>query len=496
MGQSGDTTAPLEDATESELAVSPASTTAYWVRIGSIDGVTVDSATATVTVDYTLTSTAGSGGSITRSPNLTQYSAGAVVTLRAAPSSGYVFTGWSGALSGDAASQTLTMNSNQTVGANFREMLVPEIVTEPGSATITSGGTTTLGVSASNGSSYQWYVGQSGDTTAPLEDATESELAVSPASTTAYWVRIGSIDGVTVDSATATVTVDYTLTSTAGSGGSITRSPNLTQYSAGAVVTLRAAPSSGYVFTGWSGALSGDAASQTLTMNSNHTVGANFAIVERPEISVSYEGVDIDNDDSSPSSIEGTDFGSVEPLLGSVSRTYRVHNTGNARLNLGEATSNSPDFTVDGLSSSIEAGAYDDFTVTFAPDSTGLKSAIILFTTNDTSSTPFSFAVSGSRLVPGEPFWEPVGWVYYAWPYAYSANESRWYFFNAEDQQWRVNLSTSQWGTLTAATGWNYYAWPYSYSIDQMSWHWYNLDVQWLIDLQAGEWMRLGRSGD
>ncbi len=295
---------------------------------------------------------------------------------------------------------------------------------------------------------------------------------------------------------TATVTVDYTLTSSAGSGGSITRSPNLTQYSAATVVTLTAVPSSGYVFTGWSGALSGDAASQPLTMNSNQTVGANFAIVERPEISVSYEGVNIDNDDSSPSSIEGTDFGSVEPLVGSVSRTYRVHNTGNARLNLGEATSNSPDFTVDGLSSSIEAGAYDDFTVTFAPDSTGLKSAIILFTTNDTSSTPFSFAVSGSRLVPGEPFWEPVGWVYYAWPYAYSANESRWYFFNAEDQQWRVNLSTSQWGTLTAATGWNYYAWPYSYSTDQSSWHWYNLNVQWLIDLQASEWMRLGRSGD
>jgi hypothetical protein len=82
--------------------VSPASTTAYWVRIGSIDGVTVDSATATVTVDYTLTSTAGSGGSITRSPNLTQYSAGAVVTLTAVPLNGYVFTGWSGALSGDA----------------------------------------------------------------------------------------------------------------------------------------------------------------------------------------------------------------------------------------------------------------------------------------------------------------------------------------------------------------------------------------------------------
>ena len=95
--------------------------------------------TATVTVDYTLTSTAGSGGSIARSPDLAQYSAGAVVRLTAAPSSGYLFTGWSGALSGDALSQTLTMDGNQTVGANFREILVPVMVTEPSSSTITSG---------------------------------------------------------------------------------------------------------------------------------------------------------------------------------------------------------------------------------------------------------------------------------------------------------------------------------------------------------------------
>jgi len=419
-----------------------------------------------------------------------------VVRLTAAPSSGYLFTGWSGALSGDALSQTLTMDGNQTVGANFREILVPVMVTEPSSSTITSGGTTTLGVSASNGSSYQWYIGASGDTTAPLEEATDSELEVSPTSTTAYWVRISSSDGVTVDSASATVTVDYTLTSTAGSGGSIARSPDLAQYSAGAVVRLTAAPSSGYLFTGWSGALSGDALSQTLTMDGNQTVGANFAIIERPKVSMTYEGVEIDNDDSSPSSIKGTDFGSVEALVGSVSRTYRIHNTGNARLNLGAVTSNSPEFTVDGLSSSIEAGAYDDFTVSFVPDSTGLKSAMIILTTNDIRSISFSFAVSGVGTEPSEPFWEPSGWVYYAWPYAYSVNASRWYFFNASDTQWRVNLSRDQWGTLDGTTGWNYYAWPYSYSIDQNSWHWYNVDVQWLVDLQTGEWMKLGRSAD
>ena len=151
---------------------------------------------------------------------------------------------------------------------------------------------------------------------------------------------------------------------------------------------------------------------------------------------------------------------------------------------------------MDGLSSSIEAGAYDDFTVSFVPDSTGLKSAMIILTTNDIRSISFSFAVSGVGTEPSEPLWEPSGWVYYAWPYAYSVNASRWYFFNASDTQWRVNLSRDQWGTLDGTTGWNYYAWPYSYSIDQNSWHWYNVDVQWLVDLQTGEWMKLGRSAD
>ena len=94
------------------------------------------------------------------------------------------------------------------------------------------------------------------------------------------------------------------------------------------------------------------------------------------------------------------------------------------------------------------------------------------------------------------PVWEPQGWVYYAWPYAYSFAEGRWHFFNAADTQWRVNLSNGQWGALDDATGWNYYAWPYSYSNDQRDWHWYHADTQWVVDLLSGVWARLGGSGD
>ena len=99
-----------------------------------------------------------------------------------------------------------------------------------------------------------------------------------------------------------------------------------------------------------------------------------------------------------------------------------------------------------------------------------------------------------SYTPPQEARWEPAGWVYYAWPYAYDFTQGRWHFFNQSDKQWRVNLTNSQWATLDAATGWNYYAWPYSYSSDQGAWHWYNANIQWVFDLASGEWELFGGS--
>ncbi|MFB6457789.1 right-handed parallel beta-helix repeat-containing protein [Chitinophaga sp. Hz27] len=77
--------------------------------------------TSSGTNTYTLTTTPSpsAGGSITRSPNATSYTAGTVVTLTAVPASGYSFSGWSGGASGSSTSTTVTMNSNQSVTAAF-----------------------------------------------------------------------------------------------------------------------------------------------------------------------------------------------------------------------------------------------------------------------------------------------------------------------------------------------------------------------------------------
>ena len=48
----------------------------------------------------------------------------------------------------------------------------------------------------------------------------------------------------------------------------------------------------------------------------------------------------------------------------------------------------------------------------------------------------------------GDPAWEPQGWVYFSWPYAYSSNEGRWHYFDVSSTQWVVDLVTGIWETL------------------------------------------------
>lgn len=85
----------------------------------------------------------------------------------------------------------------------------PSITTQPASQGVTTGQTATLNVVAANIAplGYQWYQGQSGDTSAPIAGATAPSFTT-PAltATTSYWVAVVNIAGVT-DSSTAVVTV-------------------------------------------------------------------------------------------------------------------------------------------------------------------------------------------------------------------------------------------------------------------------------------------------
>ena len=92
----------------------------------------------------------------------------------------------------------------------------------------------------------------------------------------------GAIIG-TKSSNTATTAVRPQLTVNVGTGGTITApATSPATYDYGEAATITASPNAGYHFVNWTGDVSTvanvDAASTTVTMNSNYTIAANFAI--------------------------------------------------------------------------------------------------------------------------------------------------------------------------------------------------------------------------
>ncbi len=84
----------------------------------------------------------------------------------------------------------------------------PSITTQPSSQEIASGASASLSVTASGDDlTYQWFTGNSGDSTAPVTGATSSTLDTGALNvSTNYWVQITNAGG-SADSDTATITV-------------------------------------------------------------------------------------------------------------------------------------------------------------------------------------------------------------------------------------------------------------------------------------------------
>jgi uncharacterized repeat protein (TIGR02543 family) len=68
---------------------------------------------------FTLTITIDGQGSVIKEPNQTAYAYNTVVQLTAVPDTNWVFSNWSGDLTGNKNPDTITMNSNKTVTAHF-----------------------------------------------------------------------------------------------------------------------------------------------------------------------------------------------------------------------------------------------------------------------------------------------------------------------------------------------------------------------------------------
>ena len=227
MGQSGNTSQPINGATGSAISVQPTVTTSYWVRVSNSCTPAANSQTATVTVNGC---SAVFINSISDSASILQ---GSTVTLSANASGGTLTYDWFIGSPGDATNSagsgsSITVHPSTTTsywlrvrnscGASATSGAVivivtpcnaPQILIQPANADVLSGTSVSVSVGdiGSRPTRYQWFEGSAGDISRPVPNAgTASFTTPLLLASTSYWVRVANDCG-TIDSAVANLTV-------------------------------------------------------------------------------------------------------------------------------------------------------------------------------------------------------------------------------------------------------------------------------------------------
>lgn len=124
-----------------------------------------------------------------------------------------------------------------------------------------------------------------------------------------------------------------------------------------------------------------------------------------PSIEIEGNTTTISPNDLTPSAGDHTDFGNADVVSGLITRTFTINNNGSAALTLTGTVrvtvsgANPGDFIVtDQPAASVAAGGSDTFEVKFDPKASGLRTAIISVSSNDTvaGQSPYKFKVQGT----------------------------------------------------------------------------------------------------
>ena len=125
-----------------------------------------------------------------------------------------------------------------------------------------------------------------------------------------------------------------------------------------------------------------------------------------PEMIITGNGVEIVDGDLTPTVADHTDFGTHDVLVGSLTRTFFITNSGTADLTLqtpsiGGAAAG--DYSLQASPAlRLAAGAVTSFQITFDPMGGGLRSATVSIGSNDSDENPYDFAISGTGSVNPE----------------------------------------------------------------------------------------------
>jgi uncharacterized repeat protein (TIGR02543 family) len=243
--------------------------------------------TATFTPNnYTLTVANVGSGSVDMNPNQTTYPYGELVTLTATPDPGWVFTGWSGDLTGDTNPDSITVTGNTSILATFAEAVYTLAVTVVGNGSVDLSSVGPYGfgevvlVTATPDTGWT-FDGWSGG----LSGATTPETVI--------------VDGNKTITATFTPK-GYTLTLNTVGSGSITADPNQATYHHGDLVTVTATPAVGWSFMGWSGDLASSENPASITIAANTTATATFT---QDEYTITLTANGLGSIDASPDQV-------------------------------------------------------------------------------------------------------------------------------------------------------------------------------------------------
>ncbi len=148
----------------------------------------------------------------------------------------------------------------------------------------------------------------------------------------------------------------------------------------------------------------------TYQMTSNQfdaSVDAGIYQISYPEIDIQGNSVTIPDGDTTPSTTDSTEFGSVLVSSGTVRHTFTILNTNSADLTLNGSPlveisgSAASDFTVVvDPTTPIANGASTTFEIRFDPTADGLRQATISILNNDTNENPYDFVIQGTGLAP------------------------------------------------------------------------------------------------
>jgi len=215
--------------------------------------------------EYTLTVSAGTGGTTDPTPDTYTYFGGARVTVTAVPNSGFAFSGWGGDASGVENPITIVMNRDKSLTANFvREYTLTIMAGEggttqppPGSHGYGEGATAVI--TAVPNSDYG-FIDWAGDV--PSGHETDNPVTVtldSDKSITAHFIRT------------------FQLIIAAGNGGTTDPEPGSHVYNSGSEVTITAIPNENFEFKGWSVDVSSTENPLTVTMDKEKYIVASFS---------------------------------------------------------------------------------------------------------------------------------------------------------------------------------------------------------------------------